>query len=58
MTAVIYESEKKAKVYEIKAAKDQDVYSKDELVYTVKTDDIKAFLRNTTYDYIAIEKSN
>ena len=40
MKTIIYKDLKKAKVYKVYASKDQGVYKKDELIYTLKTDDI------------------
>lgn len=40
MKTIIFKSDKKAKLYEIKAAKDFGVYSMGELIRKVKTDDI------------------
>ena len=40
MTTIIFKSEKKAKVYEIRSAVKQHIYSVNELIRIVKTDNI------------------
>ena len=40
MKTIIFKSEKKAKVYEIRSAIKQHIYSANELIYIVKTDNI------------------
>jgi hypothetical protein len=40
MKTIIFKSEKKAKVYEIRSAVKQHIYSANELIYIVKTDNI------------------
>ena len=41
MTTTIFKNENKAKVYEIRSAKDQGIYKAGELIRTVKTDNIE-----------------
>ena len=55
MTTVIFKSEKKAKVYEIRSAKAQGVYAADELIRKVKTDNINEIVNDTQYQVKAIE---
>ena len=55
MTTIIFKSEKKAKVYEIRSVKAQGVYSAGELMRRVKTDDINSLLNDTEYEVKATE---
>jgi hypothetical protein len=55
MTTIIFKSEKNAKVYEIRSAKDQGVYKAGELVRTVKTDNINELNQDGQYQYTAKE---
>ena len=55
MTTVIFKSEKKAKVYEIRSAKAQGVYAASELIRKVKTDNINEIVNDTQYQVKAIE---
>jgi hypothetical protein len=55
MTTIIYKSEKKAKTYEIRSAKNQGVYSENELIRTIKTDNINEVINDTQYEVRAIE---
>jgi len=59
MTTTIFKSEKKAKVYEIRSAKAQGIYSANELVRVVKTDDINQLIEcnesNQFYNFTATE---
>ena len=55
MKTIIFKSEKKARVYEIRSAKDQGVYKAGELVRTVKTDNIKEVIQDDQYQFTAIE---
>lgn len=52
MKTIIFKSEKNAKVYEIRSSKNQGVYKKDELVRTVKTDNINNVISDSQYEYI------
>ncbi len=58
MTTTIFKSEKKAKVYEIRSAKKQGVYSANELIRIVKTDKINELMTNNQYQFIATEIKN
>lgn len=55
MTTIIFKNEKKAKVYEIRSAKDQGVYKAGELIRRVKTDNIEKLNENGQYQVIATE---
>jgi hypothetical protein len=55
MTTIIFKSEKKAKVYEIRSVKAQGVYSAGELMRRVKTDNINSVLNDTQYQVTATE---
>ena len=55
MKSIIFKSEKNAKVYEIRSAKDQGVYKAGELIRTVKTDNINELNRDAQYQYTATE---
>ena len=55
MKTLIFKSEKKAKYYEIRSAKDQGVYKKDELIMRIKTDNIEKCLQNNQYEYYSVE---
>jgi len=55
MTTLIFKSEKKAKVYEIRSAKKQGVYSANELIRIVKTDNINQVTINSYHEVIATE---
>jgi len=55
MTITIFKSEKKAKVYEIRSAKKQGVYSANELIRIVKTDKINELITGNQYQFIATE---
>jgi hypothetical protein len=55
MKAIIFKSEKNAKVYEIRSAKNQGCYKENELLRTVKTDNINELINNGQYQEIAIE---
>lgn len=55
MKTIIFKSEKNAKVYEIRSAKNQGMYSANELVRTVKTDNINSVINDTQYEYTATE---
>jgi hypothetical protein len=55
MTTTIFKSEKNAKVYEIRSAKAQGVYSAGELIRKVKTDDINQIINGTQYEVTATE---
>lgn len=55
MKTIIFKSEKKAKVYEIRSAKPQGVYSTNELICKVKTDNIDSIINDTQYQVTATE---
>ena len=55
MKTIIFKSEKKAKVYEIRSAKIQGFYKENELMRTVKTDKIENLINDGQYQEIAIE---
>ena len=55
MKTIIYKSEKNAKTYEIRSAKNQGVYSENELIRTVKTDNINEVINDTQYEVRAVE---
>ena len=55
MKTIIFKSEKNAKVYEIRSAKNQGVYVAGELVRTVKTDSINELNQDGQYQFTATE---
>lgn len=55
MKTIIFKSEKKAKVYEIRSAKNQGIYKAGELIRTVKTDNINELLNDGQYQVTATE---
>ena len=55
MKTIIFKSEKKAKVYEIRSLLTQGVYSKNELIFKVKTDNIDSIINDTQYKVTANE---
>lgn len=55
METIIFKSEKKAKVYEIRSAKNQGIYKAGELIRTVKTDNINELLNDGQYEVTATE---
>lgn len=55
MTTTIFKNESKAKVYEIRSAKDQGIYKAGELIRTVKTDNIEKLNENGQYQVTATE---
>ena len=55
MKAIIYKSEKNAKVYEIRSTKKQGVYSDGEIIRTVKTDNISELINGQQYEVRATE---
>ena len=55
MKTIIFNSEKKAKVYEVRSAKNQGCYKENELIRTVKTDKIEKLINDGQYQEIAIE---
>lgn len=55
MTTIIFKSEKNAKVYEIRCAKAQGVYSAGELIRVVKTDNINEITNGLQYEVTATE---
>jgi hypothetical protein len=54
MKTIIFKNEKRAKVYEIRAAKSFHIYSEDELVQTVKTDNIDLCTDNFSTNEISV----
>jgi hypothetical protein len=55
MATTIFKSEKNAKVYEIRSAKAQGVYSANELIRIVNTDNIEELTSGLQYDVIINE---
>lgn len=55
MTTIILKSEKNAKVYEIRSAKNQGIYKAGELIRTVKTDNINEITNGLQYEVTATE---
>ena len=55
ISSVIFKSEKKAKIYEIRSTKKQGVYSNGELIRLVKTDSINELLNGLQYEVKATE---
>lgn len=55
MKEVIFKSEKKAKCYEVRSVKKQGVYSANELIYKVKTDDIESLMSSNQYKVYYVE---
>ena len=55
MKTIIFKSEKKAKVYEIRSAKNQGIYKAGELMRTVKTDNISELVNGGQYQVTATE---
>lgn len=55
MKTIIFKSEKNAKVYEVRSAKNQGCYKENELMRIVKTDKIENLLNDGQYQEIAIE---
>jgi hypothetical protein len=55
MTQVIFKSEKNAKVYEIRSAKNQGCFKTGELMRKVKTDNIEKLNQDGQYQVIATE---
>ena len=55
MSTVIFKSEKNAKIYEIRSAKAQGVYTAGELIRVVKTDKIEELIENGQYEVTATE---
>jgi len=55
MTTTIFKSERKAKIYEIRSSKNQGIYLKDELIRTVKTDNINEIINGLQYEVKSIE---
>ena len=55
MKTIIFNSEEKAKVYEVRSAKNQGCYKENELLRTVKTDKIENLINDGQYKEIAIE---
>ena len=55
MKTIIFKSEKKAKFYEVRSLINQGVYSKNELIFKVKTDNIDSIINDTQYQVTATE---
>jgi len=55
MTTIIFKNETKAKIYEIRSAKEQGCYKAGELIRKVKTDNIDKLNENGQYQVIAKE---
>ena len=55
MKTIIFKSEKKAKIYEVRSLINQGVYSKNELIFKVKTDNIDSIINDTQYQVTATE---
>lgn len=55
MKTIIFKSEKNAKVYEVRSAINQGCYSQNELMRTIKTDNIENLINDGQYKEIAIE---
>jgi hypothetical protein len=55
MKAIIFKSEKNAKVYEIRSTKAQGIYSAGELIRVVKTDKINELTNGQQYEVTAAE---
>ena len=55
MNTIIFKSEKKAKVYEIRSAKIQGCYGNGELIRIVKTDNINNLTNDQQYEVTATE---
>ena len=52
MKTIIFKSEKKAKVYEVRSSKNQGCYKENELIRIVKTDNINELINNGQYQEI------
>jgi len=55
MTTTIFKSEKKAKIYEIRSSKNHGIYSENELIRIVKTDNINEIINGLQYEVKSIE---
>jgi hypothetical protein len=55
MKTIIFKSEKNAKIYEIRSAKAQGVYSDGEFIRLVKTDKINELINGEQYQVTATE---
>lgn len=55
MTTTIFKSEKKAKIYEIRSSKNQGIYSENELIRIVKTDNINEIINGLQYEVKSTE---
>jgi len=55
MQTIIFKSENKAKIYELRAAKTEGVYKQGELIYKVKTDDVSKLIYSGGYERTAHE---
>ena len=55
MTTIIFKSEKNAKVYEVRSAKNQGCYKENELIRVVRTDKIENLINDGQYQEIASE---
>ena len=55
MKSIIFKSEKKAKNYEIRSAINQGVYKANELIRTIRTDNIDEIVNSEQYKLFATE---
>jgi hypothetical protein len=55
MKTIIFKNEKKAKVYEIRSAKDQGCFKAGELLHRVKTDNIEKLNQDGQYQVTVTE---
>ena len=55
MRIIIFKSEKKAKVYELRSAINQGCYKVNELISRVKTDNIEDLINDSYYQQFAVE---
>lgn len=58
MTTIIFKNEKKAKNYEVRAAKAFHIFSKGELIKKIRTDKIELLNENYAPDQITVEEIN
>lgn len=55
MKTIIFKSEKNAKIFQIISTKNQGVYSHNEIIRIVKTDNIEKILEDSKYSVMAKE---
>ena len=55
MKAVIFKSDKNAKVYQVRSSINQGCYKEDELIMIVRTDEINKLLVDEQYERYAVE---